>query len=298
MNKIALIDADTLVYIVGFASQRPIHYFKMGGKIIKAKPGLTKTDILSKTEGMNIEFVKKDIDPDPEHLAKHKLRLVMKGILDECGTPNYEAYLTKSNDKTQFRVALAKTLEYKGNRKNMVKPVHYELLRNILQSKYGAKVINYYEADDALSIRHATLTDKSILCTIDKDLKQVPGLFYDIKKKMFTRITQHRGDFQLCKQWITGDCTDNIPGIPGYAEKRAIQLLESGKGYPKSDKDKKREKILNDKGLSLQAWYDMIKLTYEDLGEERFWEVGNLVFMCRKRGQGLRDWLAERGIRL
>lgn len=297
MNKIALIDADVLAYMVGFASQRSVHYFKMEGKLIRAKAGLSKTDILSITEGKSIEFIKKDIDPDPDHLTLHKLRLVIKSILENCGTKSYEAYLTKSDDSTQFRKNIAKTLEYKGNRKNMERPFHYALLRDTLQSKYEANLINYYEADDILAIRHTTLTDTSILCTIDKDLKQVPGTFYDIKRKEFIQITQERGDLQLCKQWITGDKTDNIPGIPGYAEKRAIFLLENGTGYPKSSFDKKRQEIITSRGLNLQTWYDIIKLTYEELGEDRMWEVGNLVFMVRKRGQPLKGWLIERGVR-
>jgi len=182
VSKIALIDADVIAYVVGYASQRPIWYFKVDGKLKRAKAGMSKRDILPRFKEGTVEFIKKEINADDEMLAKHKLKLVMKRILDSVGTDRYEAFLTKSNDATQYRKHLAKTLEYKGNRKNLEKPVHHAMLRDVLVKKYGAVEVNYYEADDILAVRHTELKGKSILCTIDKDLKQVAGTFYDIKQ--------------------------------------------------------------------------------------------------------------------
>lgn len=300
MSKVAIIDSDCLVYIVGFASERPVHYFKdKSGKSFRAKPGMSKKGVIqSKGE---VEFIKKEVDADEQSLARHKMRLVVKRILDRCETADYRMYLTASNDDTQFRKHLAKTLVYKDNRKNMVRPVHYSYLRELLVDEYGAKIVNYYEADDVVAMEHTKHGTDSILCTIDKDLKQVPGLYYDIRQDHFTNVSQMVGDLQLCKQWIMGDMVDNIPGIPGYGEKRTLQFLTKGIRYPRSKIwEEADKKLIAENGLNLQTWVILVEQLYMGYGEdykERMMEIGNLVFMIRKRGQPLKQWLKEeRGI--
>lgn len=296
MSRIALIDGDTIAYICGFASQRNIHIFKANNKLLKGKPGKCKRDIL--LDFPEAEFVDVKVDLDDESLARHKLKLIMERILRRCETDEYKSFLTKSGDTTQFRNKIATIQPYKGNRKNSIKPLHHEYLRHLLATKYNSTVVNYYEADDLLAINHTELGKKSILCSIDKDLRQVPGLNYDIKRDEFVEIDQYHADLKLCTQWIMGDATDNIPGLAGYGEKRALQFLLEGVQYPKHDDWSETNKALIDSnGLNLQTWYTLIQSLYNGFGgEKHMFEIGNLVFMVRKRKQPLREWLTERGV--
>jgi len=62
---------------------------------------------------------------------------------------NFYCWLT---GKGNFRYQIAKTQEYKGNRRDTVKPSHYSHVREYLQTKWAAQVTEGCEADDAISI--------------------------------------------------------------------------------------------------------------------------------------------------
>jgi DNA polymerase-1 len=186
--KTVLIDADSLLYKVGF-------------------------------------LVEKDGEYKPEHneeTAKMLIRSLVNNIVAETGADAKEMFLTKGKN---FRYAIAKTHPYKGNRTSP-KPISYDMLFKELVSM-GAKVISLLEADDMVRIRALELgLENTILTFIDKDLLQIGGLSFDYGKMVFRDyISPLEADRFFWKQMLTGDTTDNIHGIKGVGKVKADKLL-------------------------------------------------------------------------
>ena len=84
------------------------------------------------------------------------------------------------------------------------------------------------EADDALGI-YATKEQGHIICSPDKDMRQIPGDLYDLSTGVIT-ITKEEGDRWHLIQALAGDQTDGYSGVPGFGIKRAIAFFEEN-GY-------------------------------------------------------------------
>ena len=95
-------------------------------------------------------------------------------ILEETESDEYILYLTEG--KT-FREDVATTKPYKGSRVDH-KPWHYRNLSVYMKDVLGAKVIRDIEADDAMAIDHTSDPNNTIICSRDKDLRQIPGNTY------------------------------------------------------------------------------------------------------------------------
>ena len=85
----------------------------------------------------------------------------------------------------------------------------------------------WLEADDSLGV-YATAYDDCILCSPDKDLRQIPGRLYDMKE--LQTITKEEGDKWHYIQSLAGDQTDGYAGVPGYGIKTAAKYLDQ-EGY-------------------------------------------------------------------
>jgi len=127
-----------------------------------------------------------------------------------------------------FRETLATIKPYKGNREDAYKPVHYQAIRDYLCERWSARVIEGHEADDECSIlgwMEYNDNNECVVCTIDKDLDQIPVPHYDYAKKVFYKIDREDGDAVFWKQALCGDSTDNIQGMFKVGDKAADKLL-------------------------------------------------------------------------
>ena len=141
----------------------------------------------------------------------------LEEVLYGSGASHYEIFLTGKNN---FRKALYPA--YKANRKDLVRPKHLQALREYLVEVEGAVISEGQEADDELGIRQ---THETIICSIDKDLLMIPGRHYNFVKHEHSQVSNQEGRYNFYRQLITGDTTDNIPGIYGLGPKKAADLL-------------------------------------------------------------------------
>jgi hypothetical protein len=111
---------------------------------------------------------------------------------------------------------------YKGHR-NRKKPCGYKRVINKLKEEYQVIVMPQLEADDALGI-YATKEPGHIICSPDKDMRQIPGDLYDFSDGVVT-ITKEEGDRWHLIQTMAGDQTDGYAGVPTIGIKRADALL-------------------------------------------------------------------------
>lgn len=125
------------------------------------------------------------------------------------------------SDSVNFRKEIDPA--YKGHR-NRKKPCGYKRVINALKEEFPVVVMPTLEADDAIGI-YATKEQGHIICSPDKDMRQIPGDLYDLSTGVVT-VTPEEGERWHLIQTMAGDQTDGYAGIPGIGVKRAEALLD------------------------------------------------------------------------
>lgn len=115
--------------------------------------------------------------------------------------------------------------DYKANR-TKDKPTYLESCREVLVSQYGCTVVNGMETDDALGIAQTKYDGNSRICSLDKDLLQVPGNHFNWVSGVNRLVSPLDGLRTFYKQIILGDRTDNIPGYDGKLRGEAPKFIQ------------------------------------------------------------------------
>ena len=133
-------------------------------------------------------------------------------------------YLT---GKSNYRDDIAKTQTYKGHRLGVAKPKHFDLMREYMEKAWGFEIQEGQEADDAIGIEAYKLDPRDyVICSIDKDLNNLRGWHYNFHKNEMYYVKEEEAIKNFYKQLLTGDRTDNIPGIKGIGDKKADKILD------------------------------------------------------------------------
>lgn len=199
-------------------------------------------DVLRYEVGFAAETGWQQDGPPPWDYIESILTERLARICRETSSETYNIYLTTGHT---FRYDIATTRPYKATRIEN-KPWHYHNLTVYMRDVLGAEVVTGIEADDAMSVSHLDsniIADDTIICTRDKDLRQVPGWFYSWElgnQPSFGPywIEEDGGDLWLskkglsgtgyawfCAQLLMGDRVDNVPGLPGWGPRRTYDLL-------------------------------------------------------------------------
>lgn len=119
---------------------------------------------------------------------------------------------------------------YKKNRSrrpSQIAPI-IEALRTLAVMEGLAVRSTGREADDMLRIwaeESRRAKRDFYIITIDKDLKCIPGKYWNMKSESLEIITEDFARNFFYKQLLAGDSTDNIPGIRGIGMKTAEKIL-------------------------------------------------------------------------
>lgn len=156
-------------------------------------------------------------------VARQELHLQLKALVSRLDADDYVICL--SDPKRNFRKELYP--DYKANRASKRKPLGLATLRDYCIAKFQTKLKPGLEADDVMGIL-ATMPNSgdTVIVSIDKDLRQIPGLLWDGEHMHST--TKEEGDLLHLLQTLTGDQVDNYPGCPGLGAKRAPEIAEQG----------------------------------------------------------------------
>jgi 5'-3' exonuclease len=65
-----------------------------------------------------------------------------------------------------------------------------------------------------------------VICSVDKDLLQVPGHHYNFVKDEYRIVNDVQGNLSFYSQLLTGDDSDGIIGLRGVGPKTALKLLK------------------------------------------------------------------------
>ena len=178
---------------------------------------------------------------------------LMQDILEDTQADSYKVYLTGAGN---FRREIAPS--YKAHRPES-RPQHWQAVREFLVTQHKAVVCDGFEADDQLGIDQDKVSGSTVICSIDKDLLQIPGNHYNFVRKEFQSVTHDAGIKFLYMQSLIGDRSDNIIGVQGLGPVKAAKALE---------------------GLLPEEYYDKCKALYDD--DERFHLNMQLLYIWQK----------------
>jgi hypothetical protein len=174
----------------------------------------------------------------------------MNDFLTITQAPQFIGIIANDNSRC-FRYDVYKFKPYKGNRQGEKEPwiAYWEpIIRKYLQDKWGfVQAPSWLETDDIVAML-ALDNLKAVICSPDKDLRQISGYFYNYKNlgtetsKGIEVVTKQEAYRNFCMQLLTGDTTDNIAGVVNMGEVKARKLLEE---------------------TSEMLWMNAIKLAYQ-----------------------------------
>jgi 5'-3' exonuclease len=142
-----------------------------------------------------------------------------------------KAYVYFIKGKGNFRYTVATMKPYKGTRTSEPHKFYNEILEHMTNFRNCIKC-DFVEADDMISIFH---DERTVACTNDKDANQTAGDLYNFTKKTLVTLTEEVAWRTLWVQVITGDSTDNIPGIEGVGPAKAALIINddvNSEDYP------------------------------------------------------------------
>lgn len=186
-------------------------------------------DVLNFTIGRATEDISDFGDQKCESFSEEDaIRLLDLGIdkiADTCGYAREDIIYAISDD-SNYRKRFFPT--YKSNRKNVVKPLGLNFIRDYLKKnadKYNLLMMEELEADDCMGI-FGTSGDPNIsIYSQDKDLKTIPVRQWDFKKEKFWTPTYEQSMRWLYTQVLTGDTVDGYKGCPRIGKVKAEKAL-------------------------------------------------------------------------
>lgn len=193
-------------------------------------------------------------------LSETKLSEKIYDILNIIGNSyNVEKYYVFVKGKDNFRYKIFPA--YKKNRPE--KHPIIDVLNKYLVDNFGAIESHNAESDD-YAYSYSQLPEykgRAIICSVDKDMLQIPGLHYDYQKNKFHFIDEETARYNLAIQLIMGDAADGIPCLKGYGPKKAQALIEKGMSWKHCLRVILREYQKN--CLNWQEAKDYLRLNYK-----------------------------------
>ena len=159
-------------------------------------------------------------DSDDLSVAIHRCDSMLDGILESTEANNFRLFLTDS--ARNFRREVWPL--YHANR-TKEKPRWYGEIKDYLINEWHAELAVEQEADDALGIYQDKMHNTTVIASIDKDLKQIPGLHFNFVTDTWAEVTETEGIYWFYKQMLQGDPVDNVQGVPGIGAAKAEKRL-------------------------------------------------------------------------
>lgn len=235
------------------------------------KIALIDADFLAYSVGFACE------DDADSRMAKNRLTEWLTDIVYmDLQCDDYKAFITGSGN---FRYDVAKTVPYKGNRKDMKRPKYLEELKEHLR-KLGAIETQGIEADDAVAILMTESPEKYVLVGVDKDLKQIEGHHYNPNKCERSYVDAKTASYNFWMQMLTGDRVDNIPGLAGIGPKKAEKILKDCLDYYQHEQAV--WKAYQDKGHDIDYFVEQGQLLWLQRYEGEVWQPSENILKSKQ----------------
>lgn len=225
------IDGDVIVYRAGFAAEHTFWKFVHAGTEREFE---TRKAMLAHAEGLGLKpgqyVVETRREVEPVANALYNVRSIIRTTAEDLQADPKDDVIVYLSGPTNFRMGIAVTKPYKGNRDPAHKPVHAAEIKAMIRREFHTVTSDGEEADDRIGIEHYASwwndgPHTSVIATIDKDLDMIPGLHYNFVKREGYYVSPDQAIWNFYKQILTGDTTDNIPGIDGIGPVKAARCL-------------------------------------------------------------------------
>jgi hypothetical protein len=278
---LTLIDGDIIRYRCGFAAEKNYYllelinrdghreYTEYSNKRDARQSGERRISGVSDAK-FNL-WTRREVQPIDHclQIVKESIRGIESAVREKFNAdPEVRIFLS---GKKNFREVLATSRVYKGNREDSQKPTYYKDIGNYLQQQWSAETSDGWEADDEISIQAYDAKEKGtpyLVVSNDKDLDQISGQHYDWITKEFYDVSPKQARIRLYEQLLSGDSTDNIPGLPGIGKGKAAKALEECKSPSEC----------LEKCIKMYEEYKLIDW------QEYLVEMANLVYILKQPG--------------
>lgn len=194
-SKVVIIDCDSFLYMVSYA-----------GKDMFGEPH-------PDYEESDYEFV--------ESKLSEMIHSILNIIEQSYGIERvYMCVKGKGNFRRDLYPA------YKAHRPES-KPIIDHLCEFLIR-EFKAIPSHGAEADDMIYSISKAIDHTGIIVGIDKDLRQIPSMFFDYQKNLFYRVTEEEAKYNLAIQILIGDPSDGINLTPKFGIKRAQKVIFKG----------------------------------------------------------------------
>ena len=241
-----------------------------------------------------------DSDHDRTMIGRTITKYINKMVID-AGCDDYQIFLTT---KTNFRDKLVP--DYKANRSDAERPVNLAWAKRWAVDNLNSNYCDQLEADDLLGIY---MTDSTVLWSIDKDLRQIPGKHLDEATRKVVTITEQGILKDLGKkayfdgwagfyyQMLVGDSTDYILGcalrVPAPKTKSGVKRVGVGHKAACAIINKA---VFHNPDNAVDAMKQAVAQEYYKVHKGKDWvskmeTQANLLWMVReKTGELIRRW--------
>lgn len=195
--KIALIDADVIAFQAAAVSEKATDW----------------------GEGLwTLHAFEQDVD--------NAIRASVSSIQEATEADKVILCFSDDDRENIFRKKVLPT--YKSNRTNSRAPILRKYAIEFCRANYESITKPTLEGDDVLGILATRKTkDELVVCTIDKDLKTIPGKHYNFGKRVHFEVTEEEADRFHLVQTLTGDQTDGYSGCPGIGPVVANRIIDA-----------------------------------------------------------------------
>lgn len=263
----AIIDADGIIFRSGFAVEHRKYKLFLRGEehngafsVYDYKKEIPK-ELLSDPE---VEC-RVEVDVEPLQNSLFLVKQTLENILEATKATSHSVYI---KGKGNFREEVAKTRGYKANRDVTHRPRYEKQIREYMKTYWEAEEVDGIEVDDQVAIEFLRDPARSILCTMDKDLDQIPGLHYNYAKGELYTVAEDEACRNFYIQLLAGDSSDNIQGVEGIGKAIAAKLLADCH--------------------TPQSMFSVVSKEYNrvygDRGQEMLIEMATLLHILRKEG--------------
>jgi len=171
-------------------------------------------------------------DKKAKHLVTMNLNKYILDVIKNSGATHYIGFYGSKEDGAAPNFRFDIFPDYKANRPPTPEWVlkWRPTLHAEMKNKWSFMPIEGMEADDAASVAanyYKDEYDEVVIATEDKDLKTVPNIsWYNLKKHTMEFISEDFANKRLAIQTLSGDPTDNIPGLPGIGPVKAENIVK------------------------------------------------------------------------
>ena len=228
-----------------------------------------------------------DMLEEGKKFCERLIDTTIQNIYEDTMADEVKVYL---GTNTNFRIQAATMYGYKANRSDKERPQFYDAIRAYLVHFYGAVLVKDQEAEDEVGIQAYKYKDfnEFIIGAIDKDMRMIVGYHYNYIKRKIEFIDKYQAIRNFYVQMVTGDMTDNIPGL--YHHLLIDNEEEKAKKFKYSRYKSKLIKALAEMDEEVSMYKHVLSI-YEEQGQldkhglSRILEISALLWIRRSENQ-------------